>query len=75
MAARRTIELGYWRRTRNLDSGEQLFVEWWGGSAWVLVESTSATSWSSQSFVLRAAAGNNASYPLALERQPGERRG
>jgi hypothetical protein len=58
------IRLEYSRRTQNLDANERLSVEWWNGSAWQLVESTSATTWAAQAFVLDAAAGNNPGFRI-----------
>jgi hypothetical protein len=59
-----TIQFNYWRRTLRMESGEELFVEWWDGSAWILVESTNATNWVNQSFTLPAAAGNNPDFKI-----------
>jgi hypothetical protein len=57
-----SIRLEYSRRTQALDANEFLFVEWWNGSAWQVVESTNSTSWADQVFVLDAAAGNNPAF-------------
>ena len=59
-----TIELSYARRTRNMDSGENLTVEYWNGSSWVSVESTSSTSWSVPTWSLGADADDNAAFKI-----------
>jgi serine protease len=59
-----TLELSYARRTRNMDNGETLTVEYWNGSSYVTVESTSATSWSAPTTSLGADANNNGSFKL-----------
>ena len=59
-----TVELSYSRRTSNMDSGEQLFVEFWNGSGWQTVESTSSTSWADPTWTLPASAGNSASFAV-----------
>jgi len=58
------IRLDYSRRTKGLDANELLYVEWWDGSAWQMVEATSSTSWADQSFLLDAAAGNNPAFRI-----------
>jgi hypothetical protein len=58
------IRLQYSRRTQGLDANELLYVEWWNGSAWQLVEATSSTSWADQSFLLDAAAGHNPAFRI-----------
>ena len=61
-----TIRLEYSRLTQGYDAGENLFVEWWDGTIWQLVESTSSGTWADQSFLLGAAAGNNAAFLVRL---------
>jgi len=59
-----TIRFEYSRRTQGFEASERLFVEWWDGAAWQLVESTSANSWADQAFILDAAAGNNPAFRI-----------
>ena len=59
-----TIELTYARRTRNMDSGESLTVEYWTGSSWSTIESTSSTSWGTPSWSLGSNADNNSAFKL-----------
>ena len=58
------IELTYARRTRRMDSGEYLHVEYWNGSGWVLIEQTQSTSWGYPSWSLGADANDNGSFKL-----------
>jgi hypothetical protein len=58
------IRLEYSRRTAGYEASERLFVEWWDGAAWQLVESTGASAWGEQSVLLDAAAGNNAAFKV-----------
>jgi hypothetical protein len=58
------IRLEYSRRTQNLDANEFLHVEWWSGSGWQPVESTSSTSWADKTFFLDSAAGNNPAFRI-----------
>jgi hypothetical protein len=57
-----TIRLEYSRRTQAFEASESLYVEWWDGAAWQLVESASSTAWADQIFLLDAAAGNNPAF-------------
>ena len=59
-----TISLEYSRRTQGYDAGENLFVEWWDGTTWQLIESTSSGAWADQSFLLGSAAGNNPAFRI-----------
>jgi subtilisin family serine protease len=59
-----SVELSYARRTRNMDSGESLTVEYWNGSSWVTVESTTSTSWAVPTWQLAASADNNSAFKL-----------
>ena len=58
------ITLDYTRLTRNMDSGEAFHIEYWNGSSWINVESTTQTSWGSQSFALGGDAGNNGAFKI-----------
>jgi subtilisin family serine protease len=59
-----TIELSYARRTRKMDSGEYLTIEYWNGSAWITVESTQSTSWSAPAWSLGSDADDNAAFKI-----------
>lgn len=52
------VTLSYSRRTRRLDSGEILTVEWYDGSVWQTIETTTS-GWASRTFQLGAGADNN----------------
>jgi len=60
----KNIILSYDRRTKNLDSGEELKVEWFDGVNWHIVELTSDSSWADQSFALPAGAENNVHFKI-----------
>ncbi|MEC8494034.1 MAG: PKD domain-containing protein, partial [Planctomycetota bacterium] len=57
-AGRTGVTLSYARRTRRLDNGERLSVQWNGGSGWQTVETHSA-GWGTRTFLLGAGADNN----------------
>ena len=57
-AGRTGVTLSYARRTRRLDNGERLTVEWNGGSGWQTVE-THSGGWGTRSYQLGAGADNN----------------
>jgi len=59
-----TIELSYARRTRRMDSGEFLHVEYWNGSSWILLEATQGTSWGYPTWSLGSDANDNASFRI-----------
>jgi len=59
-----TLELSYARRTRKMDSGEWLHVEYWNGSSWVTVEQTRSTTWSVPTWSLGADANDNGAFKL-----------
>ena len=59
-----TIELSYARRTAGMDGGESLTVEYWNGSSWVTVESTSSTGWGAPTWSLGSDANDNAAFKL-----------
>ena len=59
-----TIELSYARRTRNMDSGEWLHVEYWNGSSWVTAEQTRSTTWGVPTWSLGADANDNSAFKL-----------
>ena len=56
------VTLNYSRRTRGYESNEFLFIEYWDGSSWNLVEQTRSTSWGDMSMALPASADNNGSF-------------
>lgn len=57
-AGRTGVALSYARRTRRLDNGEVLTVEWFNGSTWQTVETYNG-DWGTQSFTLGSGADNN----------------
>ncbi len=58
-----TVALEYMRRTKNMDNGEYLTVEWSvNGSNWTAVEQTQSTSWGLTSVTLPAGAGNSTGF-------------
>ena len=57
-AGRTGVTLSYARRTRRLDNGERLTVEWNGGSGWQNVE-THSGGWGTRTYTLGAGADNN----------------
>jgi len=58
-----TIHVKYARKTKGLDAGEYLYVEWSiDGSAWNNLETTQATTWASQDFTCGSGANNNANF-------------
>lgn len=58
------VQLEYARRTRSLESGEFLFVEWFDGNLWSQVESTQAGTWGVSLIDLGASAENNADFKI-----------
>lgn len=50
------VHVKYDRRAVGLDSGEYLYVEWFNGSAWMLIEQTNSTAWASKDILLPATA-------------------
>lgn len=60
-SGRTGVTLTYVRRTRNMDSGENLYVEWSanGGASWTNLETTKQTSWAVKTYALGSAADNN----------------
>ena len=60
-----TIHVKYYRKTKSLDQGEYLYVEWHDGSQWHELESTQDTSWGSQQDkTCGAGANNNANFKV-----------
>lgn len=57
-AGRTGVTLSYARRTRRVDNGEFLRVEWYNGSSWQTVETYSG-GWGTPTFSLGSAADNN----------------
>jgi hypothetical protein len=58
------ITVSYARRTANLTSSQWLYVEWWNGSSWSLIEQIKSDSFQQVSFALPAGAANNPSFKL-----------
>jgi len=63
-AGMKDITLSYVRRTQSLQSSHWLFVEWWNGSSWTLIEQTKVTSWQAASFTLPSGANDNPSFKI-----------
>jgi hypothetical protein len=59
-----SIHVKYVRKTKGLDSGEYLYVEWYDGGAWNPLESTQDTSWLSQDITCPSGADNNADFKV-----------
>lgn len=58
-----SIRLGYARRTANMDSTENLYVEWsTNGTTWTAIETTRSTSWAVQSIALPAGAAGQSGF-------------
>lgn len=58
-----SVTVRYDRVTSGLDAGENLYVEWSpDGTSWSAIETTRATSWSSQSFLLPPGAGGQSGF-------------
>ena len=62
-AGRTGVTLSYARRTRRLDNGERLTVEWYDGSSWQTVE-THSGGWGVRTYALGAGADNNPSLRI-----------
>ncbi|MFT4542853.1 MAG: hypothetical protein ACI841_004374 [Planctomycetota bacterium] len=58
------IRVEFSRRTRNLDAGENLTVEWFNGSSWIIIEVVGDTgnAWSDLSFDLPSGANNRSNF-------------
>jgi subtilisin family serine protease len=63
------IQLSYVRRTAGLESNEALYVEWWTGSRWRVLESTRETGFASRSWALPAAAADNPAFRIRFRLQ------
>jgi len=59
-----SIRLKYARRTSGMDSGENLYVEWYDGAVWSALETTRSTSWASQDLALPAGAAGKAGFRI-----------
>ena len=58
-----SVHIKYNRKTSDLDSGENLCVEWsTDGSNWINLETTNATSWSAQDKTCASGADNNTNF-------------
>ncbi len=75
-----SIGLRYTRMTTQLDAGEFLFVEWWDGSGWRVVESTSDGNWDSIDVPLpntddqEPGADDNASFKIRFRLESNDRK-
>jgi subtilisin family serine protease len=58
------IEVSYARTTSGLDNSEWLYVEWWNGASWAIVEQTKTTSYGVVSYVLPATAANQPAFKI-----------
>jgi len=59
-----TIHVKYARKTKGMDSGEYLYVEWYDGNDWNGLESTQETDWALKDLICGTGADNNASFKL-----------
>ena len=61
-----SVQLRYARKTNaSLDAGENLYVEWFNGSGWQLVEQVGNNqAWANKAFTLPAGAANNAAFAV-----------
>lgn len=62
-AGRTGVTLDYARRTRRLDNGEALTVEWYDGSSWNTVETYSG-GWGTRSIALGSGADDNPDFRI-----------
>ncbi|UCE99779.1 MAG: hypothetical protein JSV82_01560 [Planctomycetota bacterium] len=58
------IHLKFVCRTKGLDSGEYLYVEWWDGSSWNEFGVIEARDWTFKDMKCPAGAGNNSSFKI-----------
>lgn len=65
------IHVKYARKTKGLDSGEFLYVEWWDGNGWTGLEATQSTSWASQDMPCGPAASDNAAFKVRFRSDAG----
>lgn len=61
-----SVELRWTRRTFGLDAGEFSYAEWWNGTAWVLVETTTVTAWGARAVTLPATAANKTTFKFRI---------
>ncbi|MHC4158000.1 MAG: hypothetical protein ACYSSO_02875, partial [Planctomycetota bacterium] len=60
-----TIHVKYARRIAGLDAGEYLYVEWWDGSGWNVLESvTGNIDWTYKDMTCGSGADNNANFKI-----------
>jgi len=59
-----SIHVKYVRKTKGLDNGEYLYVEWYDGGGWNPLESTQDTSWDSKDIICPSRADNNADFKV-----------
>jgi hypothetical protein len=65
------ININYARKTKGLDDGEYLYVEWYDGIKWNLLEETQSTSWSLQNLTCEAGANGNAAFKVRFSTNAG----
>ena len=58
------INIKYDRKTKGLDDGEYLYVEWYDGSYWHELEATQDTAWSFQNLTCGVGANDNAAFKV-----------
>jgi hypothetical protein len=59
------IHVKYARTTKNLDSGEYLYIEWHDGSGWNVLESvTDSEAWAEKDMTCGSGANNNANFKV-----------
>ncbi|HEG42640.1 MAG TPA: PASTA domain-containing protein, partial [Phycisphaerales bacterium] len=59
-----TIHVKYDRKTDSMDTGENLYVEWFDGSDWNNLETTQDPNWISQEYTCAANADNNTNFKI-----------
>jgi len=57
-----TISLTLARRSSGYDAGEFLYLEWWNGTTWTVLQQVNTTAYTSVTFNLPAAAAGNAAF-------------
>jgi hypothetical protein len=59
-----SVQLRYTRKTNaSLDAGENLYIEWFNGSTWQVLETVGNNqAWASKAYTLPAGAANNAAF-------------
>ena len=69
------VTFSYWRKTKNLASGEHMRVQWWDGSKWNTLEDATGTSWGQVTFSLPASADNNSNLKIRFRTNSNQKKG